>query len=126
MTDNNTTVYTQEDLDNGIFLVDIDRYNNDRSFRISINKIFYSHPDGLTVWMVSYDGEGKLYDYDGASLAMVQKNLDEGLVIATKEEYLRAQGIHEEELARIAPVDPGQKETFQRLLDIWVEKEGKA
>jgi hypothetical protein len=82
--------YTQEDLDNGILSVDMNRYNNDEAFRIEIGRIFC--PDKLRVWMVEYDDKNNSISYTNLSyLATVQKMLDRGIVIATKQEYLRVE-----------------------------------
>jgi len=84
---------TQEKLDNGILEVDLDLYQKSEEYRIECAKIFSPPPpsEKLTVWLVeSIDGVPVSYD----SLTYIQTVIDrlsEGMVIATKAEYEKAE-----------------------------------
>lgn len=115
------TTYTQEDLDNGILRVDMDRYKKDEIFEDEIDKIFWQNK--LRVWMVRYDSENNPDNYTSLPcLSSLQKMLDKGLKIATKEEYLRVKEFLIESLKNKNPVSDAEKHKFNQILNACIDQ----
>ena len=81
---------TQVELDNGIFKVDLKLYHQSEEYQEQCGKVF----NNLVVWLVEYDNTGNPVSYGSSKyIDLVSTWLEQGMVIATKQEYEKVESI---------------------------------